>query len=88
MKLEKDRFFVYGNAIERSHSRATIRWQNMFIRMFEYDPNEKYEMSLEENPYLGAIFGIKNIVRGDRGEKIVAEEGRDEAGPSSDSVPV
>lgn len=73
MKMEDGRFVVYGNAIKKSHSQAAIKWQKMFVRKFNYDPDEKYTLSLEENEYLGPIFGVKNIVRGDQGEKIVKE---------------
>ncbi len=73
MKMDNGRFTVYGNAISKLQSQQSKSWQNMFIRMFHYDPNEKYTLSLEENPYLGPIFGVKNIVRGDTGERIVKE---------------
>jgi hypothetical protein len=70
MKMENGRFVVFGNPISESQSKATIKWQNMFIKKFGYDPNEKYTLSLEENPYLGPLFGVKNVVRGGHGEKI------------------
>ena len=73
MKMENGRFVVYGNALDAGQSQKTIKWQNMFIKKFNYDPNEKYTLSLEENPYLGPIFGLKNIVRGDHGTPIVRE---------------
>lgn len=73
MKMENGRFTVFGNAITKLQSQQSKNWQNMFVRMFHYDPNEKYTLSLEENPYLGPIFGVKNIVRGEAGEKIVKE---------------
>ncbi len=73
MKMENGRFVVYGNAIKEAHSKAAIKWQEMFVNKFDYDPNEKYTLSLEDNEYLGPIFGIKNIVRGDHGEKIERE---------------
>ncbi len=73
MKMENGRFVVYGNAIKKSHSDKAIKWQNMFVKKFNYDPNEKYFLSLEDNPYLGPIFGLKNIVRNDRGEAIKNE---------------
>lgn len=73
MKKENGRFVVYGNAIKASHSRQADRWQQMFVRKFGYDPNEKYTLSLEENPYLGPIFGLKNIVRHGDGEAIKPE---------------
>ena len=45
----------------------------MFAEKFEYDPDEKYSLSLEDNPYLGPIFGLRDIVRHDRGDKIENE---------------
>jgi len=73
MKMEDGRFVVYGNPLRRSHSRKVLKWQNMFIRKFGYDPDEEYTLSLEENEYLGPIFGVKNIVRHDQGEEIEKE---------------
>ncbi|MGD2205333.1 MAG: hypothetical protein PVH17_01025 [Anaerolineae bacterium] len=73
MKMQDGRFVVYGNPIEKSHSRKAIKWQNMFVRKFGYDPGEEYTLSLEHNKYLGPLFGAKNIVRGDHGEPIQQE---------------
>jgi hypothetical protein len=73
MKMEDGRFVVYGNPLRRSHSKQVIKWQNMFVRKFGYDPDEEYALSLEENEYLGPIFGVKNIVRHDQGEEIDQE---------------
>ena len=67
MRMRDGRYVVYGNAIRESHSKQAIKWQNMFVNKFGYDPNEEYVLSLEENEYLGPIFGLKNIVRHDRG---------------------
>jgi hypothetical protein len=73
MKMQDDQFVVYGNPISKSQSQKTIRWQNMFAKKFNYDPNEIYELSLHDNPYLGPIFGLKDILRDDQGDKIVPE---------------
>ncbi len=73
MKKENGRFIVYGNALSESDSRKTEKWQRMFINKFGYDPNERYTLSLEDNEYLGDIFGLKNIVRGDHGQPITQE---------------
>ena len=45
----------------------------MFIRKFDYDPDERYALSLEESDYLGPIFGVKDIVLSDQGEEIKKE---------------
>lgn len=64
MKIENGQFVVYGNKLKVSQSKAAIRWQKMLARKFKYDPNEKYELSVRENPFGGGIFGLKDIVRG------------------------
>lgn len=74
MKMIDDQFVVYGNPISKSQSKKAIRWQNMFIKKYNYDPQEKYLLSLEDNPYLGPIFGLKNIVRSEQGEPIGKEK--------------
>ena len=74
MRMQDGRFLVYGNPISRSQSRKATRWQEMFVRKFGYDPDEKYVLSLEENEYLGPIFGLKSIVRGTGGEPIERED--------------
>ncbi len=73
MKKVNGRFTVYGNPVSRFQTWQAQEWQKMFVRLFHYDADEAYTLCLEENPYLGPIFGVKNIVRGDQGEKISAE---------------
>lgn len=73
MKMENGRFVVYGNELNETDSRKTIKWQEMFIKKFHYDPNEKYTLSLEDNPYLGPIWGVQNIMRHDKGAPIQKE---------------
>jgi hypothetical protein len=70
MKMQDGRYALYGNPISKRQTKKTIRRQNMFIRKFSYDPDEKYLLSLEDNNYLGEEFGLKDILRHDRGEKI------------------
>ena len=43
MQMKDGRFVVYGNEISRAQSQKTIRWQEMFARKFNYDPDEEYE---------------------------------------------
>ncbi len=70
MKMENGRYVVYGNALGESSSRKATKWQEMFVKKFSYDPNEKYTLSLKDNPFGGSIFGLKDILRGDDGEPI------------------
>jgi len=73
MKMENNQFVVYGNKLNKSQSKKAIKWQNMLAKKFDYDPNEKYTLSLEDNQYLGSIFGLQDIVRGEHGAKIEEE---------------
>ena len=75
MKKKDGRYIVYDNAIKQSHSRKVDRWQDMFVRKFDYDPNETYTLSLFDNEYLGPVFGLKDILRSDEGEPIESENG-------------
>ena len=70
MKMENGRYVVYGNALSESSSRKATKWQEMFVKKFKYDPDEKYTLSLRDNPYGSSIFGLKDILRGDEGEPI------------------
>jgi hypothetical protein len=73
MQKVDGRYEVYGNPIKRGHSRAADRWQQMFVRKFDYDANEAYHLRVEDNPYLGDVFGLKNIVRSDAPPATTAE---------------
>ena len=70
MKMENGRFSVYGNDITEAQSRATERWQRKFVKMFGYDPNEKYELRLVDNPEIGPILGVRNLVRAAEGDPV------------------
>jgi len=71
--MEDGRFVIYGNKLNQRQSRKAIKRQSMLARKFDYDPNEKYTLSLEDNPYGGEIFGLKDILRHDQGESIKKE---------------
>ncbi len=71
MQKVNGRYEVYGNPITKEQSDKADKWQQQFIRRFNYDPNERYTLSLKDNPYLGPIFGLKDIVRDGSGAPIV-----------------
>ncbi len=75
MKKENGQYSLYGNKLDKHQSKQTDSWQQMFIKKFNYDPNEKYELSVVDNPYLGNILGIKNIVRSSEGKPIDKKNG-------------
>ena len=73
MKFEKGQYSLYGNLLSKSESRKIQKRQERFYKKFDYDPSEKYTLSTIDNPYLGPLFGVKNIVRGEVGEEINLE---------------
>jgi len=75
MKMENGKYSVYGNTISKSETRQVQKWQNMFKKKFNYDPNENYNLSLVENEQLGPIFGLQNIVRDQKGKAIEPGKG-------------
>ncbi|MBM4236696.1 MAG: hypothetical protein FJ152_09565, partial [Firmicutes bacterium] len=73
MKKVNGSYTLYGNPITRRQSIAADRWQAMLARKFNYNPDEEYTLSLQDNPYLGPLFGVKDIVRGDHGQPLTPE---------------
>lgn len=68
MKKVNDRYELYGNPITKSQTRAADKWKAMLAKKFSYDPNEQYTLSTKPNPYLGNVFGLMDILRGDSGD--------------------
>jgi hypothetical protein len=73
MKNENGRYLVYGNAITKSQSKTIIKRQTWFKNKFNYNPDEKYSLSVHENKYLGEALGIWDILRNDQGSPISKE---------------
>ncbi len=65
-----DGFSLYGNVLDAAQAQRARKWQRMFVDKFHYDPDEAYTLSLVDNPYLGPIFGLKDVVRDGEGEPI------------------
>jgi len=59
------RYQLYGNPITTRQSRAADRWQQMFVKKFNYDPDQPYHLEVQDNPYLGDELGLRTIVRVD-----------------------
>ena len=68
-------FSLYGNEISTPDAVKARRWQEMFIDRFGYEPGEPYALSAVDNPYLGELFGLKDIVRDGDGDPIDPETG-------------
>lgn len=70
MDKKNGRYELFGNPITAAQTRATDRWKSMLAKKFSYDPNETFELSVHDNPYLGDIFGLKDILRDTTGDPI------------------
>ena len=70
MKMQDGQYIVYGNKLTRRQSKQSDNWKKWLGNKFNYDPDEKYILSVEDNRYLGKVFGLKDIVRHDRGEPL------------------
>ena len=76
MIQKKDgQYEVYGNRISRSQTRAADKWKDMLAKKFNYNPNEKFNLSVEKHPYGGDIFGLQTIVRDGNGTPLKKENG-------------
>ena len=47
----------------------------MFVKQFGFDPDEHYDLSIVDNPELGDVLGIRNIVRDGGGDPVTADAG-------------
>lgn len=68
--MSNDRLSLYGNTLTPRRSRQIIRWRRMFEKKYDYDPDEMYELSVFDNPYLGDELGIRDILRESGGDTI------------------
>ena len=73
--MDPQHFSLYGNTITPAQDRKALKWQNMFVKQFGFDPNEPYEPSVHENQYLGDALGIREIRRDSDGDPIDPETG-------------
>ena len=75
LQKQDGRYEVYGNPITKSQTNAADKWKAMLVKKFNYDPNEKFNLSLEEHPYGRDIFGLKTIVRDGNGTPLNKKDG-------------
>jgi len=73
--MATDGFSLYGNVLDAAQAHRARKWQQTFIDKFHYDPAEEYTLRLADNPYLGSIFGLKDVVRGGDGEPLDPSQG-------------
>ena len=75
MRKKAGRYELFGNPITSAQTRAADKWKAMLAKKFQYDPNEKYELTVKEHPFGGGIFGLKEIVRSTEGKPLDRENG-------------
>ncbi len=73
--MDPKQFSLYGNKITPAQDRKALEWQQMFVKQFDYDPNEQYELSVHDNPQLGEMLGIRDIRRDADGDPIDRDTG-------------
>jgi hypothetical protein len=69
MKKIDGQYTLYGNKISLRQSRQVDRWQQRYIKLFNYDPDETYSLQVVDNPYLGDTFGLKDIIRSENSNR-------------------
>lgn len=74
MKKKNGRYYVYDNPISKSASRKIDQRQKHFMRKFNYDFGEAYDLSIVDNDYLGEDLGIRDILRDTEGDPVVNEK--------------
>ena len=65
-----ERFSLFGNPITEAQDRRALKWQQRFIDEFDYRPGESYDLSAVDNPQLGDVLGIRDVVRDGGGDPI------------------
>ncbi len=68
MEKINGKYQVFDNHITKAQSRAADRWKSMLAHKFHFDPDEVFTISVKDNEYLGNIFGLKEIIRGNEGD--------------------
>ena len=71
--MDEKRFSLYGNTITAAQDRKALAWQAMFVKQFNYDPDETFDLSVKDNAFLGTELGIRDIVRDGDGEQLDPE---------------
>ena len=48
-KEDSKRFSLYGNTITPAQDRKALQWQGVFVKLFGFDPDEHYDLSVHDN---------------------------------------
>lgn len=53
---------IFGNPISSRDYKKAVRSKNNYLKKFGDDSNADYKIAIEENPYIGDLLGVKNII--------------------------
>ena len=53
---------IFGNEISKKTRKKAVKSREKYVKKFGDDSEVKYEAVIEENPHIGEILGVKNIV--------------------------
>jgi hypothetical protein len=71
----QDTIRIFGNPVPMSVTKKAYKQKAKLAKKFRHDPSRKYHLRAQPNPYIGPVFGVKNIVESESGEKIDAKRG-------------
>ena len=69
---------IFGNILPDKVVRKAVKSKNKYIKKFGDDSQSSYPITIQDNPYIGDLLGVKNLLVGDvnmnahyvKGEKI------------------
>lgn len=73
-KLKKP-LSLYGNELKAGDAKKIVKRQKWMKKKFGYNPDESYDLRLKDNPHLGPIFGVKDVIRSNEGEELEKDKG-------------
>lgn len=65
--MEKSKV-IFGNEMKERVYKKAVRSKQKYAKKFGDDSSVDYPVRVEENPYIGASLGVKNILVGDLGQ--------------------
>ncbi len=63
-KMERSKI-IFGNVLPEKVIKKANKSKNKYIKKFGDDSKRSYTVAVQENPYIGDLLGVKNILIGD-----------------------
>ena len=71
----KETIKIFGNPVPMSVTKKAYKNKEKLAKKFKHEPGKKYTLRAVNNPYIGPIFGVKDVVISETGEKIDPKKG-------------